>query len=62
MGRYEWSCLNHLQVGKYAEYFVKMEFTMYGWQVYSTEVDNRGIDFVGCSAFSWRLCGLAGGF
>ena len=46
MSRYEWSCLNHLQVGKYAEYFVKMEFTMYGWQVYSTEVDDRGIDFV----------------
>ncbi len=46
MGRYEWSRLNHLQVGKYAEYFVKMEFTMYGWEVYSTEVDDRGIDFV----------------
>jgi hypothetical protein len=46
VGRYEWSRLNHLQVGKYAEYFVKMEFTMYGWQVYSTEVDDRGIDFV----------------
>ncbi len=44
--RYQWQNLNHLQVGAYSEYFVKMEFTMYGFQVYSTEVDDRGIDFV----------------
>jgi hypothetical protein len=46
MKRYIWSHLNDLQVGKYAEYFVKMELTMYGFEVYSTEVDDRGIDFV----------------
>jgi hypothetical protein len=34
------------QLGAYAEYFVKMELTMLGFQVYSTEVDDRGIDFV----------------
>ena len=44
--RYNWQKLNHLQVGTYSEYFVKMEFTMYGFQVYSAEVDDRGIDFV----------------
>ena len=46
MERYVWSHLNDLQVGKYTEYFVKMELTMYGFEVYTTEVDDRGIDFV----------------
>lgn len=46
MERYIWSRLNTLQVGKYSEYFVKMELTMHGFQVYSSEVDDRGIDFV----------------
>lgn len=46
MDRYDWSRLNHLQVGKYAEYFVKMEFTLYGFDVYSSEVDDHGVDFV----------------
>jgi len=46
MKKYEWSQLSKLQVGKYAEYFVKMEFTQHGFDVYSTEVDDRGIDFV----------------
>ncbi|ADN10093.1 hypothetical protein [Sulfurimonas autotrophica] len=44
--RYNWKSLNKQQVGAFSEYFVKMEFTMYGFQVYSTEVDDRGIDFV----------------
>jgi hypothetical protein len=46
MERYLWSLLNNQQVGAYTEYFVKMELTMYGFQVYSTEVDDRGVDFV----------------
>ena len=46
INRYLWSHLNTQQVGTYAEYFVKMELTMFGFQVYSTEVDDRGIDFV----------------
>ncbi len=46
MKKYSWGELNHLQVGKYAEYFVKMEFTQHGFDVYSSEVDDRGIDFV----------------
>lgn len=44
--KYDWARLNHLQIGRYAEYFVMMEFTLYGFEVYSTEVDDRGIDFV----------------
>lgn len=46
MSRYIWSALNNQQVGAYAEYFVKMELTMHGLQVYGSEVDDRGIDFV----------------
>lgn len=46
MPRHQWKSLNKQQVGAYAEYFVKMELTMHGFQVYSTEVDDRGIDFV----------------
>ena len=44
--RYNWKNLNRQQVGAFSEYFVKMEMTMHGFQVYSTEVDDRGIDFV----------------
>jgi hypothetical protein len=33
-------------VGRFAEYFVKMEFALYGFQVYTAEVDDRGIDFI----------------
>jgi hypothetical protein len=44
--RHKWSQLNTQQVGTYTEYFVKMELTMYGFQVYTTEVDDHGIDFV----------------
>jgi hypothetical protein len=46
MPRYQWHSLNNQQVGAFAEYFVKMELTMYGFEVYTTEVDDRGIDFV----------------
>ena len=42
----KWSNLNHLQLGKYSEYLVIMEFTRYGFDVYSAEVDDKGIDFV----------------
>jgi len=46
MDRYDWKRLNHLQVGRYSEYFVKMEFTLYGFDVYTSEVDDKGIDVV----------------
>lgn len=44
--RHQWSRLTHLQVGRYAEYFVKMQFVLFGFDVYTAEVDDRGIDFV----------------
>ena len=46
MEKYDWSRLTHLQVGRFAEYYVKMEFTLYGFDVYQAEVDDKGIDFV----------------
>ncbi len=46
MRRYSWSRLTHLQLGRFGEYFVKMEFALYGFEIYTGEVDDRGIDFV----------------
>ena len=41
-----WSQLSHLQVGKYSEYYVKMEFIKYGLDVFTPEIDDKGIDFI----------------
>ena len=46
MERYSWARLNHLQIGRYAEYLVKMELTLWGCDVYGAEVDDKGIDLV----------------
>ena len=43
---YDWGKLNHMQLGRYAEYFVRMEFTRHGFDVYAAEVDDKGIDFI----------------
>jgi len=37
-----WSILNSLQLGRYAEYFANMEFASFGLEVFSSEVDDRG--------------------
>ena len=47
---YPWSSLSHLQLGRYAEYLVKMQMTLHGFEVYSPEIDDRGIDFVARTA------------
>lgn len=41
-----WASLTKQQIGKYAEYFVKMRFTLHGWNVYTPDIDDRSIDFV----------------
>jgi hypothetical protein len=46
MNNNNWKKLNHLQLGKYGEYFAKMEFTKACFDVYTSEVDDKGIDFV----------------
>lgn len=42
----KWSKLSPLQLGRYAEYYAKMEFTSYGFDVYTSEVDDHGVDFI----------------
>ena len=44
--KYDWERLNPFQIGKYAEYFAKMEFTLFGFEVFTSEIDDRGIDFI----------------
>lgn len=44
--QHSWKHLSRQQVGAYAEYFVKMQLTLKGFEVYSSEIDDRGIDFV----------------
>lgn len=46
MEKNNWKKLNHFQIGKFGEYFTKMEFTKEGFDVYTTEIDDKGIDFV----------------
>jgi len=41
-----WENVNHLQTGRYGEYFAKMAFVRAGSDVFSPEVDDKGIDFV----------------
>ena len=43
---FSYNHLNHLQVGRIGEYWVKLCLTLLGLDVYTTEVDDRGIDFV----------------
>lgn len=42
--------LSHLAIGRIAEYWTKLALTFYGLDVYTSEVDNIGIDFVVRSA------------
>jgi hypothetical protein len=46
MEKYKWSSLTPLQIGKYAEFLVKMKFTLHGFDVYSAEIDDKGIDMI----------------
>lgn len=46
MERHDWTRLSRQQLGRYAEYYAKMEFSLYGFDIYSNEVDDKGIDFV----------------
>ena len=46
MPNLNWSKLSGLQLGRYAEYYAKMEFASYGFEVYTSEVDDHGVDFI----------------
>ena len=41
-----WNKLSGLQLGRYAEYYAKMEFASYGFEVYNSEVDDHVVDFI----------------
>lgn len=43
---HSWKELSTQRLGRYAEYYVKMAFTLRGLDVYTPEVDDRGLDFV----------------
>ena len=54
MPQTKWSHLSRQRLGKYAEYYAKMEFTWRGFDVYTSEVDDKAIDFVirkNCTTF-----------
>ena len=46
MQKKNWKDFNHLQIGKLAEYLAKMEFILYGFDVFTPELDHKGIDFI----------------
>jgi len=46
MEPFKWSSLSKLQLGRCAEYLTMVEFTKLGFSVFSSDVDDRGIDFV----------------
>lgn len=46
MPNLKWSQISHLQLGKIAEYYAQVEFLSYGYEIYDTIVDDRGIDFI----------------
>ena len=46
MDKLPWKDLNLIQIGKYAEYLSKMEFLRYGFDVFTPELDHKGIDFI----------------
>lgn len=46
MPNLNWSLLEKQQLGRYAEYYAKMEFASYGFEVYTSEVDDHGVDFI----------------
>lgn len=38
--------LNHFQVGKIGEYWAKIWMTLAGFDIYTTDVDDKGIEFI----------------
>ena len=44
--KFDWGKLNPLQLGRYAEYLIGMEFVFYGFDVFKAEVDDKGIDLI----------------
>ena len=48
MPNMDWKCLSEKskqKFGTYGEYYAKMEFASYGFDVFTSEVDDHGVDF-----------------
>jgi len=43
---YKYNHLNHFQIGKLGEYWAKIHLTLLGYDIYTSEVDDKGIDFI----------------
>lgn len=43
---FSWNVLKPTYLGKFSEYLAKIEFLKFGYQVYHSEVDDIGIDFI----------------
>lgn len=41
-----WETMTAAQLGRYGEYYAKMQFARAGLDIYTAEVDDKGIDFV----------------
>ena len=46
MEKLKWKDLSPMQIGKYSEYLAKMELILSRFDVYSPELDDKGIDFI----------------
>ena len=42
---WQWGHLNRMQLGCYGEYVAKLAFARHGFEVFTPEVDDRGVDF-----------------
>lgn len=43
---FKWDIKNTQMKGKYSEYFAKLVFIANGYEIYSTDVDDHGVDFI----------------
>lgn len=46
LDQFDYNHLNHLQIGRIGEYWVKIWLTLMGFDAYTNDVDDKGIDFV----------------
>lgn len=46
MPKKKWSEFNRQQLGRYGELFAMMEYMSYGYEIYTPEVDDHGVDFL----------------
>ena len=42
----KWSELTTQQLGQIGEYYAKMEFISYGYEIYTPDIDDHGVDFI----------------